>query len=201
MLDTPSQIYFYSVSDFTALYRNSGSSGGEADDNNNTLVVREPTQDELEHWLKHSTFTDDLREVPWNMTAAAQVASSGDHVLAASDPSNLQWLDMIGPYQQNLPGLALRPFYPTTDGYTAMARTLLSRIRDTPNADAHLVIAPPTLQEKPKNSLQIILFSYEDLRWWRLYQGPQGVAVSPRSPAHSRFKVLEKDTEDCKLQA
>ena len=99
------------------------------------------------------------------MTAAAQVACSGDDVLTTSDPSNLQWLDMIGPYQQNLPGLVLRPFHPTIDGYTAIARTLMSRIRDTLNTDAHLVIASPPSQEKPKNSLKIIMFGYEDLRW------------------------------------
>ena len=78
----------------------------------------------------------------------------------------------------------------------ALSLGLQKQIRDTLNADAHPVITLPTLHKKPKDSLQIILFSYEDPRWWRLYQGPQGVAVSPCDPVDSRFKVPdEKDAE------
>ncbi|EFQ94835.1 hypothetical protein CFE70_007454 [Pyrenophora teres f. teres 0-1] len=176
---------------------NSGSGNGAADGKNDTVIVLEPTEAEVDHWLEHGTFTEDPREIPWNMTAAVQVARQGKDAFTASDPSNIQWLDMIGPYQQNLPGLVLRPFHPTTDGYTSMARTLMTRIKATLDSDALPVIAPPSFKEKPKHSLQIILFSLEGLRWWRLFQGPQGVAVSACNPTDSRFKILdEKATRD-----
>ncbi|KAI0569637.1 hypothetical protein TUN199_11312 [Pyrenophora tritici-repentis] len=136
------------------------------DSGSGNVVIREPTEAEVDHWLEHGNFTNDPHEIPWDMVVAVNFIRQGKDAYTESDPSNIQWLDKIGPA--------------------------------TLDADAHPVIVPSLPQETPKHSILIILFSLPGLRWWRLFQGPQGIAISAVcNPIDSRFKILhEKVTWD-----
>ncbi|KAI4651191.1 uncharacterized protein J4E79_009390 [Alternaria viburni] len=150
--------------------------GGIDDGDGNAEEGRQPTQAEFEHWLETGRFTDDPREIEFNLTAALH---SGNDVTVADDPDNLQWLDMIGPYQQNYPGLTLRPFHPTESGYREMAKAIMAKVKEKLEIDYPPKPAPAPTPSKPKatHSIQILLAGYGASKWWQIYQGPLGVPV------------------------
>jgi hypothetical protein len=181
------KVYLWNMSPTGVVFGNGGAGGDN--DGGRAVEEREPTEAEFEHWLETGRFTDDPREVQYNMTAAVQ--SHGD-VFTAEDPDNLQWLDMIGPFQQNYPGVTLRPFHLKANGYHEMARAIMLEVKKKLDTDNLRTIAPPPSKEKPKHSIQILLASYVGGKWWEIYQGPQGVAVIP-CDLDGRFKDAVKD--------
>jgi len=153
---------------------------GAVDGQNNTYEVREPTRAEFDKWLETGRYTDDPREVPTNMSAIANAAHAGlgqaDGVAMGDDP---KWLDYIGPYQKNFPGMGLRPFHPKSIGYTMMARKMMTEIegeyRDNPAKP------PKTPFPVPHNtrSIQLLFAKFKNRYSWYAYEGPSGQKVNP----------------------
>jgi hypothetical protein len=166
----------------------SGSSSGV--NGNGGYEVRKPTVAELEHWHETGRFTDDPNEVTFNMSFAAEAAMGKHDVLATDDPNNMQWLDMIGPSQQNYPGVALRPFHPIKSGYYEMARTIQHEVKTSLDSEELPTISPPPLSgANPKHSIQVLVRGSRSKQLsWVAFQGPQGGAVNPCGD--TRFKAF-----------
>jgi hypothetical protein len=144
-------------------------------DGGDNYEVREPTQAEFEHWLETGRFTNDPREIPFNMSSAAATGMEHTGVSTGEDPT---WLDMIGPFQNKYPGVALRSFHPKKNGYHEMARALQLSVKTEFASDELPVYKQEP--EEPKNSIQILVRSTDSKQFsWVAFQGPQGVAVNP----------------------
>jgi hypothetical protein len=131
----------------------SGSSSGV--DGNDGYKVRQSTEAEFEHWRETDRFTDDPSEIPFNMTLAAAAAMGRNDVLTKDDPS---WANMIGPFQQNYPGFALRPFHPKKSGYHEMARAIQHEVKMSLDSDQLPTISPLLLpRSNPQHSIQIMV--------------------------------------------
>jgi hypothetical protein len=171
----------------------SGSSSGL--DGNDGYEVRQPTKAEFEHWRETGRFTDDPREVSFNMSSAAAAAMGRNDVSTKDDPS---WLDVIGPFQQNYPGVAPRPFHPKKSGYHEMARAIQYEVKMSLDSDQLPTNNPPPLSgSNPKHSIQILVRGTGSKQLsWVAFLGPQGVAVNPCGDTHLWAFAAETFSEE-----
>lgn len=168
-------------------------SGGNAgaDGTNETYEVREPTRVEFDHCLETGLFTDDPREVTMNMSVVANAqAESTDPAAVGWDQP--KWLDMIGSYQQNFPGMALRRFHPKEKGYAAMAQAMA---RNIAHEYKHNPInpSPPPASASETRSVQIHLRKLRYRYSWFVYDGPQGIPVDPCNSSKNSFNMVAFD--------
>lgn len=161
------KVLLWNMSPEGVVFGNGGNGG--TDGQNGTYEVREPTPAEFEKWRETGRFTDDPREISPNMSTLANAALEQANGVATAGDSDPKWLDFIGPYQRNWPGMGLRPFHPKEIGYASMAgeimNSVLAEYRNNPVKNEH--------------SVQLVFCKFKNRYSWYGFAGPAGYSVNP----------------------
>lgn len=177
------KVIFWNSAPEGVIFRSEPTDSGNVADG--TYQVREPTPDELNHWLETGAFTTDAREIRTNMSTVSIVSMAFDEGHTVNDKT--QWLNQIGP-DRNLPGLAFRTLQPNTAGNRAIATAISREIqyqyaRASPGADTYQT-----------GSIQILLREWNGYFSWFMYHGPYGFAVVPCGD--KKFTLVKENVRD-----
>jgi hypothetical protein len=168
-------VYLWNMSPGGVIVDAGGATAGG--DSNTKYAVREPTREEFDRWVKTGAFTNDPSELHLNMSAVANTGLTDDN--ASGTGKDPQWLNMIDPFPNQAPGIALRPFHPKQKGYEAIAQVVAKTFRES-YAEKPLVNAPALATEPEwKHSIQILLREHQGYFSWFMYKGPSQLAVNP----------------------
>jgi hypothetical protein len=168
-------VYLWNMSPEGVIVDDGGAAAG--DNSNSKYALHEPTREEFDRWVKTGAFINNTRELHLNMSAVANTGlADADASTNGKDP---QWLNMIGPFQSQAPGIALRPFHPKQKGHEAIAQIIAKTLRES-YAEMPLVNAPALATEPQwKHSIQILLREHKGYFSWFMYKGPSQLAVNP----------------------
>jgi hypothetical protein len=133
----------------------------------------------------------------WNISPDSIVLGGRENEAVNGAPvtsGDVQWLNMIRPFQSQAPGIALRPFHPKDRGHTVIANAIIKILKESYNTEplTHITgVSDVATEPNWKHSIQILFREYDGYMSWFVYQGPFGIAVNPCGD--NRFAMIVKN--------